>query len=260
MLDLTPYRLALQPAPPPVRSASKAVVAAPVPRPTEARALLAGSSAPRNEIRRDADGRVLVTCVTDMPGVTPAMIDWWFGWHLPASERYRLWHPQAHVAASVKEDRSDLSDDRARYVGNVSYVDEYIGRRLMKLAIAFVTPADFGWHDVDAQGATVVCGWTHDRILRGRGGCLTHYVIPVRGGAQMRSAFWLGEVTHEVPWIDSLLHPWLNTRWARQRFVPNGLARNLLIHCGEEMNHLARFLPALYRDVIGETTIHRHTA
>ena len=39
------------------------------------------------------DGGVQVSVRTDMPGVTPAMWSWWFGWHGSDSRRYKLWHP-----------------------------------------------------------------------------------------------------------------------------------------------------------------------
>ena len=46
-----------------------------------------------------SDGAIHVNIATEMPGVTPAMIDWWFGWHGDSPERYKLWHPKAHVHA-----------------------------------------------------------------------------------------------------------------------------------------------------------------
>ncbi|GIT37878.1 MAG: hypothetical protein Ct9H300mP6_17460 [Gammaproteobacteria bacterium] len=35
----------------------------------------------RNQIKKCG-----FTCITEMPKVTPRMIDWWFGWHLNESE------------------------------------------------------------------------------------------------------------------------------------------------------------------------------
>jgi hypothetical protein len=49
------------------------------------------------------DGGMRVSVRTDMPGVTPAMVDWWFGWHGDAAAKYKLWHPQAHVHAGWRE-------------------------------------------------------------------------------------------------------------------------------------------------------------
>ena len=58
-------------------------------------------------ICRDSRGAVLVTCITEMTEVTPKMIDWWFGWHMPESERYQLWHPQDHISSKLKIDNSN---------------------------------------------------------------------------------------------------------------------------------------------------------
>jgi hypothetical protein len=250
MFDLEPYKLPIDDAPSRVRDgAARGVRVEDFPGRTDASRLLGGDGALLYDgVLRAPDGRVLVTCVTDLPGVTPAMVDWWFGWHLPSSERYRLWHPKAHVAAVVQEDRSHLKVDRERYLHNVSHVDEYIGTRLMKLSIAFFSSAEFGITDLDSHGATAICARTTDRSTKGEGGCLIHYVLPTAQGAQMRSAFWLGEITHTVPIVDRVLHGVLNSKAVRKVVVSDRMALDLLIHCGEEMNHLARFLPRLYGD------------
>jgi len=48
------------------------------------------------------------------------MMDWWFGWHLARTERYKLWHPQAHFFAQPRLDLSDVPGltDRERYIDN----------------------------------------------------------------------------------------------------------------------------------------------
>lgn len=208
--------------------------------------VVAGAHAWEDAARRDAQGRVLVTCLTDMPGVSPAMIDWWFGWHLTHSERYRLWHPLDHVGCTVQEDRSACAIDRQRYIGNVSHVDEYIGGRLMRLSIAFRDPAEIGLGAPDASGQTTIYGTTSDRVLGGQGGHLVHHVVRQGQGVQMRSAFWLGDIVHQHAWVQALAAGVLNTRLARRVLVSDRMALNLLRHCAEEMNHLAGILPALY--------------
>jgi hypothetical protein len=65
-------------------------------------------------------------------------------------------------------------------------------------------------------------------------------------GCEMRSRFWLGEphlrFLPEGHFLDSLIQrPAL-----RRALMPPNLGRDLLVHCAEEMNHLASFLPALY--------------
>ena len=55
-------------------------------------------------------GAVHLAIQTEMPGVSPAMIDWWFGWHSDEPQRYKLWHPRAHVhAAWCSEDPQNVA-------------------------------------------------------------------------------------------------------------------------------------------------------
>ncbi|MDO5654142.1 MAG: hypothetical protein Q4G39_08575, partial [Brachymonas sp.] len=205
----------------------------------------------RGMVTRAENGLAMVACTTDMPDVTPQMIDWWFGWHLPESERYRLWHPLAHVRARVKDDRSKLPGDREKYVGNVSSVDEYIGEKLMRLDIAFFDPKEIGLAHVYEKGATAICARTSDRALNGDGGHLIHLVRRTDTGSEMRSVFWLGELNLKWPIIGRLIKPVLNTPTVRRVLVTNKMAEDLLRHCAEEMNHLPRFLPALYAEMAG---------
>jgi DAPG hydrolase PhiG domain len=233
------------------RACAQGVVPSDFPGVSQAGHVVASAQVWEDAVRRDTQGRVLVTCVTDMPDLTPAMIDWWFGWHLTHSERYRLWHPLDHVGCTVHEDRSACLDHRLRYVGNVSHVDEYIGGRLMKLSIAFREPAEIGLGSADASLQTTVFATTSDRLLGGQGGHLVHHVIKQARGSQMRSAFWLGDIVHKHPWVQALASGVLNTRVARQVLVPDRMAVSLLRHCAEEMTHLANILPALYRQHLG---------
>lgn len=254
MLDLTPYQLPLAPISARARSVlEQGVRQESFPDLEQAFALLTEQRDDYPDgVRRAADGRALVLCTTEMPGVTPAMVDWWFGWHLPESVRYRLWHPRAHLEARCKEDRSHLRDDRARYVGNVSYVDEYIGSALQRLAIAFQPPEDFGMHDLDALGATAICARTSDRILSSEGGCLVHLVLPVAGGARMRSAFWLGALRSHAPLVGSAITRIVNRPAVRRRIISDRFLLDLFQHCAEEMNHLVKFLPQLHQRVHAE--------
>jgi hypothetical protein len=250
MLDLRPYQLSIAPMPAAARAVhEQGVHAREFPLVDQAlRVLLHEHAAYPDSVSRAADGTALILCTTDLPGVTPAMVDWWFGWHLPESERYKLWHPKAHLKAVVKEDRSHLASDRARYVGNTSFVDEYIGEHLTKLAIEFHEPASFGVTGLDALGATAICARTADRVLSSEGGCLVHLIVPTPRGSEMRSAFWLGQITNRLPVVGSLISALVNRRYVRERVIPDRFLLDLFQHCSEEMNHLAKFLPALYRE------------
>ena len=50
---------------------------------------------------RLANGQTFVAVYTEMPGVTGPMFEWWMGWHYMEDQRYKLWHPRAHVANST---------------------------------------------------------------------------------------------------------------------------------------------------------------
>ena len=249
MPSLEPYKIPMQPIPERMEAAlAVGVVSGQFPAAAEASQLFDRWDEFADRTLRSPDGRLLVTCSTDMPGVTPDMIDWWFAWHLTESERYQLWHPLAHLKAVVEEDRSGLADNRAIYRGNISYVDEYIGKELKHLAIAFFEPSEIGLAELEHAGATAICARTTDRQLRAEGGRLVHLVSPTETGCEMRSAFWLGEAKLKIPLLGALLTPLANTGPMRRLIVKDHLATDLQRHCAEEMNHLARFLPQLYNE------------
>ena len=189
-----------------------------------------------------ADGTACVACLTDMPGVAPLMWQWWFGWHLAESARYKLWHPGAHVFAApgrpVTEPES--AGGAAAYIGNVSYIDEYIGTRLMRLAVRFVPPAVLGFAEASAECVTIV----------GRGGpslapvtavWLIHQIRRTAGGSEMRSRFYIGP-----PLPLEGVAPVRSAAPGPVQAEPS--PTDLLEHCGVEMNHLASFLPELHRE------------
>ena len=192
-----------------------------------------------------SDGAIHVNLATHMPDVTPAMIDWWFGWHSDSPERYRLWHPLAHVHAQWAAPPPAGSIGRARYVGYTSEVD---GTRRHD---------DPGRHPIPpARGIRTGRSCRVHRRRRHRG------VRPHRPGG---SSIDIGYLAHHVAAVP---------RWQRHAFTflgrrpePRGPrsplravvlavrrlvalteldARALLVHCSREMTHLATFLPALY--------------
>ena len=193
-----------------------------------------------------ADGAIHVNLVTEMPDVTPAMIDWWFGWHSDSPERYKLWHPRAHVHAQWAQKPPSGTVGRGRYVGYTSQVDEYLGSAMIRGAIQFRPPEEFGLVDAAVAGgvdATAVCARVGMVDLPIDIGYLAHHVAAVSGGSVMRSRFWMGG-RYVLARGKALraISP------VAQRLV--GLteldARALLVHCSQEMTHLASFLPALY--------------
>lgn len=202
-------------------------------------------------------GQIFVAVHTAMPGVSAAMWDWWFGWHSRETSRYKLWHPTAHQFAALGEDRGLLPGltDRQKYVGNVSYVDEYIGKRLHRLAIRFVDPERMGISRV--SGTLHVCARVTLSAYPIGIGWLVHQVRPTADGSEMRSRFFLNDVSVlELPsrsfWAalvaTSLVRRGLSAIPARitGAAMPSTLGRDMVQHCATEMNHLAGFLPELH--------------
>jgi hypothetical protein len=181
------------------------------------------------------DGGLQVSVRTDMPDVTPEMWTWWFGWHGSDARRYKLWHPRAHVSARWNDNRAD-----GTYLGRTSLVQEYLGSSFTRPAIHFVEPVTLG---IPASGDCVaICARLGSADLPVDVGWLIHHVRPTPDGAQMRSRFWMGGRHVSLRSGKSLADRALRAVAARQLPDP----RDLMVHCAQEMNHLAGFLPALF--------------
>lgn len=76
-------------------------------------------------------------------------------------------------------------------------------------------------------------------------GHLVHYVRRVKGGAEMRSRFWMGG-KYVAPRAGASLTDELETVAEGLRRLGDGHARAMVVHCSQEMNHLAAFLPDIF--------------
>lgn len=182
------------------------------------------------------DGGIQVSVRTDMPGVEPVMWAWRFGWHGSDSRRYKLWHPRAHVSAQWTDEAGDGS-----YIGRTSVVQEYLGSSFAKAAIQFVAPSTIGL-GAATDDEVAICARLGSSELPVDVGWLIHQVRPTPGGAEMRSRFWMGGAHVAVRRGNRLADAAVRPVAARQLPDP----RDLLVHCAQEMNHLAGFLPALF--------------
>jgi hypothetical protein len=197
-----------------------------------------------NGITISPDGALRVFVRTDMPGVTPAMWDWWFAWHGSQAQRYKLWHPRAHMHATWADGRSDLN----HYVGRTSHVVEYVGNQRLNLAIRFVPPATLGLDEarLKRDGAVAICARGSMAGTPMETGWLVHHVRPVPGGSEMRSRFWLAGANLRPRGMPGTVGALLGRVAAKFAPLTDNMAMELLVHCAQEMNHLAEFLPALY--------------
>ncbi|VEG51050.1 Uncharacterised protein [Mycolicibacterium aurum] len=190
-----------------------------------------------NGYGRLANGGFQVSVHTDMPGVTPQMWDWWFGWHGSDTRRYKLWHPRAHASARWADGGGD-----GYYVGRTSLIEEYLGSAYAKAAIRFLTPEQMGLPRGRLGGSVAVCARLGSSEVPVDIGWFVHHVRPTAEGAEMRSRFWMGGpyvgARHGNLLANTVVRP------VAARALPD--PRDLLVHCAQEMNHLAGFLPRLH--------------
>jgi phloretin hydrolase len=180
------------------------------------------------------DGVGYVAVRTEMPGVTAAMIDWWFEWHPNESIRYQVWFPGKHEANSWKPGPG--GPRRKRLWGSVHYPVEDVGLGMQRLRIAFERPTKLGFSTDggDLPGvATIVCGRSGLAAIPVDHTLMTHVFLNEEGGLVLRSNFWIG----------ALVRP----AFLRRLLVPKDAPRVLAAHCAQEYANLATILPGLYR-------------
>lgn len=205
-----------------------------------------------NGYTRLANGQIFVAVLTKMPGVNSDMIDWWFGWHYMESQRYKLWHPRAHLENRAQKMIGDdpALEDRKKYLDNPNYVTEYIGSDLHEIVITF-SPAS-SYFDVarfkEGNIGTAVCGTVGFQKVPLNFGVLIHLIRETDQGCEMRSRFWLGGARLKVSPPESFVNKILGSKRVARRVAPMQMGRDMVVHCSMEMNHLAGFLPQLYGD------------
>ncbi len=197
-------------------------------------------------------GHTLVAVLTQMPRTTGAMFEWWMGWHYMEAQRYKLWHPRAHLdngTAEMSGDDPALSD-KEKYM-TTHIVTEYIGRQRQAIEISFIEPRelftqtdDFTANDVTAMVCARVSLQRSPIVL----GYIVHQIRAVADGSEMRSRFWLGKPELKNAQPDSLRNRVIGSKLLRSLLAPSDFAHAMLVHCAMEMNHLAGFLPDLYAD------------
>jgi FAD/FMN-containing dehydrogenase len=194
----------------------------------------------------EADGSIYAAILTAMPGVTPEMWDWWFGWHGSQDSRYKLWHPKSHVSAVWEDGKTDDA-----YIGRNSIIEEYIGDEFTDGLIQFKSPTEFGFSfDAvkDPSKAVYVCARLGHSKLPIDFGYLVHQVRAVEGGSEMRSRFWMGG-KYTIVRKEGIFADLGTSFLQKQKLLPAGFGREIVTHCSEEMTHLAAFLPKLYSEI-----------
>jgi hypothetical protein len=172
-----------------------------------------------------------------MPGVTPAIMRWWFE-HVdsfttfngtdftgPEVRAYRYWHPFDHIKVSWA--KKVLGSDGRIGEGSVIAIDEDIGGRYPVRAKARVSRFDDGAFNFDllAGGVAPV-------------GQVLHVWDPSEGGLRFRTEVIIDS---PVPIIGPIL-TWLARRFA----FTDDLLNAWILHNIEESGETERFVPQLY--------------
>lgn len=188
----------------------------------------------------EPDGEQRVAVLTTMPNVTPQMWAWWFGWHGCRDNRYKLWHPKAHVSAVWEDGKDDIA-----YIGRTSKIQEYIGKKLEKANIRFISPTELGFEakDIaDESQVVFICARLGLTSFPLDFGYLIHQIRATENGSEMRSRFFIGG-KHIALRSEKFLAKGISKMLQKMYRLPEQQAIDLLTHCAEEMNHLAKFLP-----------------
>jgi hypothetical protein len=75
-----------------------------------------------------------------------------------------------------------------------------------------------------------------------------HQVRAVEGGSEMRSRFWMGGQYIHIR-KEGVLADLASSFIQKMKILSPDFGRKIVIHCSEEMTHLAAFLPKLYAEM-----------
>ena len=185
------------------------------------------------------DGCATLANLTDMPGVTPEMFDFWFAWHGLESMRYKIWDRDDHYYCQTKHPEKALDKSlslKERYWDTVHDIREDVGMGEQPVMIAFRNPADIGFDPeklADFDG-TIVCSGSENAPV-----IMVHFVRPTERGSELRTRFWMGyHIKDGKP----------------AKMIPDGMvfptemAKSLLLHNIKEFTNLAAILPEVYAE------------
>jgi hypothetical protein len=194
------------------------------------------------------DGVAYAAVRTEMPGVTPAMVDWWFDWHPRDPVRYQIWYPRAHASTSLE---SVPRAGAKPLWGTVHHAVEDIGLGMERLRIAFHAPERLGFSTdalEDRRVGTIVGGLVGDDRRRIQHTLMVHVFLNCTQGLVLRSRFWIGAALRPYA-RDVIANPVgraLNRRFVRSRLLPKRTPRVMAEHCAAEYANLAALLPELH--------------
>jgi hypothetical protein len=111
-----------------------------------------------------------------------------------------------------------------------------------------VAPSTLGFDEelLASRGETAICARGGIAGTPMETGWLVHHVRPVPGGSEMRSRFWIAGENIRPRNMQGAAGAMIGRAASRFAGFTSTQAAELLVHCAQEMNHLAAILPALY--------------
>lgn len=182
------------------------------------------------------DGGVMFANLTDMPGVTPEMFDWWFAWHGLDPMRYIIWDKDDHYSVKTLNREQNLNSRltmKERYYETKHIATEALldGQEPVDVHLEFVNPVKVGF---DPEKLKNFKG----SILATPGpAVMVHFVRPTATGCELRTRFWMGYVPSENGMVKVGGFPEIDM-----------MGRSLLLHNIKEFRHLAKILPLVYEE------------
>lgn len=191
------------------------------------------------------DGTGFVANLTEMPGVSGEMFDWWMAWHSLDDLRYKIWDPEDHFYARA-QDRDQVLNAKTmpeKTWGVKHTVLEDIGMGADDLIIAFEKPADVGYDQAKVGTnlcSALICANGYDpKPGPGMVAFMTHFVRDIPGGCELRSRFWMGYQIQDGKVVRAI---------PEGVSIPEEMAKNLLAHNCKEYSNLAVLLPSVYAE------------
>ncbi len=186
---------------------------------------------------RLANGCIVLAALTDMPGVSPEMFDWWYVWHGQESMRFKIWNRDEHYSCRIHEaarSGDKMLSMKERCWDTVQEIEEDTGYGRERIIIHYRRPCDVGFDRAKCESFTgsIVCTGDESGPM-----LACHFLRPTESGSELRSRIWLGYGAE-------------NGRPAKLlpdgALIPMEPAKALLKHIIRDFTNLAALLPELY--------------
>lgn len=194
------------------------------------------------------DGTGYLANLTQMPGVTTEMFDWFFAWHGLDNLRYTIWDPEDHYEAVSQNRIKALDPDltyKERLWDTTHEILEDTGMGPDRIVINFKHPGDVGFKSEligTPACSSIVCGKGYGKgqpPFAAPQTFMTHFIREIEGGIELRSRFWMG---------------WTYANGRDIKALPEGMrfpevaVMSLAMHNIKEFTNLAAILPELYAE------------